>query len=749
MTKNSNRLYIIQAAIVGVAFVAVAIFILYGARLERATHHTVISRFTASYYNDAGQISFALQQYLNSMSNELDHLSETAVTSDPAAIRRSLSDAMAHGGGYVKCFAWVRSDHTSIRSDPHCYAPLQAGARLKPLFHWTRNNKEKPPLRAEWSDDGIVLLKEVTDDSGTVYRGFVAGVLDVAAMNRVLYDSWIIDRPDSIILIDDEGRILMPRKAAGGADIFRHPDRLVALGFPLHVISFFTEALRGKMGASWSVPGDPESPSDPRMNLIAYAPVRVGRANWAVAVVVSYRHFVTEIGNERRGELWMILLSVLMILSSAGALLYLNAAGVRLADKAGYLQREHDITKETMRLEKEYARKLETANVELRRLDDMKTNLIGAVSHDMRSPLTVIMGYLELIRSGTLGPLPTRVEERLGIVSENARLLRNLIDNYLDLAALQSGRFTLKREWIPLHQNIRQVVDMVKTQPGAKQLTFAENFDPFVIDVAADSFMVTQILFNLLSNAVKFTPPGGRITVASRRVENGTEFTVEDTGIGIPLEAQEKVFDRFYQVDGGTRRRRGGSGLGLAIVKEMVTAHGGKVSLRSEPGAGTAVTIFLPEAECAIDTKEPEEAAEEKAAPVVPAEAPPEHPRGKPSVLVVDDDVEQIKFLKDVFDATGYRLFSAETITEARRILRMVKVDVALLDLVAGEESGWDFLEEIKGSARTASIQVIVHSALPAAAARDKACALGAACYLMKPASGEMILKEIERVIVN
>jgi signal transduction histidine kinase len=225
-------------------------------------------------------------------------------------------------------------------------------------------------------------------------------------------------------------------------------------------------------------------------------------------------------------------------------------------------------------------------------LDAMKTQLLSTVSHELRTPLASIKGFATtLLRQDVRWDEATQ-REFLHIIEEESNRLEELIDNLLDMSQLEAGALRISKEPVQLRRVIRQATDL------ARRLT---SVHWFVVDlpaelplVWADPRRIRQVLSNLLENAIKYSPEGGQITVTCEVDGEHMVVSVTDQGEGIPPEHIDRVFERFFQIDGATTRRAGGSGLGLAIARGLVLAHGGRMWAESQPGQGSVFRFTLP-----------------------------------------------------------------------------------------------------------------------------------------------------------
>ncbi|MBN1640491.1 MAG: GAF domain-containing protein [Anaerolineae bacterium] len=240
----------------------------------------------------------------------------------------------------------------------------------------------------------------------------------------------------------------------------------------------------------------------------------------------------------------------------------------------------------------ERAARLARAHRELQESDRLRAEFVQNMSHELRTPLTFVKGYAELLLEGKLGPLTHRQQESVQIVSERTDQVIRLIDEMLTLQQVARGDLELGE--VSLVDIARTQVRSARAIAQQEGLSLVEEYAPHVSLVLGDRDRLDRVFANLIGNALKFTPDGGEITV---RVRNDGAFVradVVDQGIGIEADHLARIFDRFYQVDGSSKRRFRGTGLGLAIVKEIVEAHGGEITVSSIPGSGTTFSFTVP-----------------------------------------------------------------------------------------------------------------------------------------------------------
>ncbi|HYA11876.1 MAG TPA: ATP-binding protein [Thermodesulfovibrionales bacterium] len=258
-----------------------------------------------------------------------------------------------------------------------------------------------------------------------------------------------------------------------------------------------------------------------------------------------------------------------------------------------------DITerKQADRRLKEYADELEMANKELRRLDEIKSEFVAVASHELRTPLATIKNAIQLLLQRKTGDINENQEKFLSLAEKNINRLTNILNSLLDLSKIESGRMELNFEEVNLRDSLEFIVSSFKPQVDGKSIQIEMEVEKDLPSVYADREKIIQVMMNLVGNAIKFTPQGGMISISAKPYNedgNMVAVSVRDSGIGIPEDQLEKVFEKFHQVEESLRRSTGGTGLGLAITKGLVEAHQGKIWAESEIGEGSTFTFTLP-----------------------------------------------------------------------------------------------------------------------------------------------------------
>lgn len=228
----------------------------------------------------------------------------------------------------------------------------------------------------------------------------------------------------------------------------------------------------------------------------------------------------------------------------------------------------------------------------IRQLEDTRREFVANVSHELRTPLSLIKGYVETLLDGAIND-PELSAKFLQTIERHSNRLTNLIEDLLTISRLESGHITLQLRTLPLRNFTASLLGELQARARERGTTI-ENEIPEGLAGRADPDRLEQVFVNLIENAIKYGRANGRITIQGRPLEGQVEICVADDGPGIPPEARERVFERFYRVDKARSRDAGGTGLGLSIVKHIVQSHGGKVWVESEPGQGARFFFTLP-----------------------------------------------------------------------------------------------------------------------------------------------------------
>lgn len=378
--------------------------------------------------------------------------------------------------------------------------------------------------------------------------------------------------------------------------------------------------------------------------------------------------------------------------------------------------------------------KLGNLNEELKELDRLKSDLLANVSHELRTPLTSIKGYTEYILERKLGPITQKQEKGLMVVQRNLERLSKLINALLDYSLMDAEKMVLTVKPFNLKLLSKQVVVNLGSELEKRSVQFQIDIPDDLPLVVGDKDKIYQVLENLTINAIKFTESGGTITIGARPIvtkeETLARITVSDTGIGIPEPALQRIFDRFYQVDGTSKRKYGGMGLGLAIAKSIIDAHKGKIEVASRVGEGTTFIITLPAlSEIVMDN---EDWHSQKA-------------NGDHYLIeIIDDDVDILRLLRMYLEDEGFRVVTAENAEHGLALATQNHPDAIILDVLLPDQHGFNLLETLKSQPATATIPVLILSIIKE---KLKGMSLGAAEYLVKPVGHTLLKATLQKIL--
>jgi CheY-like chemotaxis protein/nitrogen-specific signal transduction histidine kinase len=378
-------------------------------------------------------------------------------------------------------------------------------------------------------------------------------------------------------------------------------------------------------------------------------------------------------------------------------------------------------------------KELELRNRDVERANRLKSEFLASMSHELRTPLNAIIGFSDLLAEQIAGALSAKQQRFVSHIQQGARHLLALINDILDLSKVEAGRLELNRENVSVTVVLAEALTSIRPAAAAKNIAIHSSIGPDVL-VFADRIRFKQVLFNLLSNAVKFTPDGGRIWVEAVERRGRLTTSVSDTGLGIPIEEQEAIFDAFHQAGATTKGIKEGTGLGLAITKRLVEEHGGRIWVESEPGKGARLSFTMPAGRSLPDEAAPDD---DSSAPMVLA-------RDRPLVLVVDDEAAARELLASWLEPEGYQLLMAGSSAEALAKAAEHVPDAITLNMLMPGKGGWETLYELKKTPVTAGIPVIVVTVVDDP---KVGLALGAAEYLVKPVDKEVLLESVRRFV--
>ena len=357
---------------------------------------------------------------------------------------------------------------------------------------------------------------------------------------------------------------------------------------------------------------------------------------------------------------------------------------------------------------------------ELREANLVKSRFLANMSHELRTPLNAILGFSQVLGAADFGPLNDRQQRYVGHIENSGRRLLDLINDILDLAKVEAGLMEIHPETIELAPVLMESRSEIERQVQEAGLTLTYDLLPGIW-VHAEGRRLEQVVLNLLSNAIKFTPKGGTITVTSARVaDDRVEVAVADTGIGIALQDQERIFDEFAQVEGDSVQEHRGTGLGLSLSRRLAALMDGSLTVSSVPGRGSRFTITL-RAEAAR----------------------PSQPDGE-LVLVVEDEAPNREYLAVVLEDAGYRTASVANVERAIRAIGREAPAAVVLDILLPDSPGWSLVDHMKADPTTTDIPIIVVTATDAA---SPGYVDQIAAFLTKPVERETLVHVLQEAL--
>lgn len=362
---------------------------------------------------------------------------------------------------------------------------------------------------------------------------------------------------------------------------------------------------------------------------------------------------------------------------------------------------------------------------DLREVDQLKSQFLANMSHELRTPLNSIIGFSRVILKGIDGPVSDMQQQDLTAIYNSGQHLLGLINDILDLARIEAGKMELNFEEVHLADMTTSVMSTAKGLVKEKPIQLVQHIPPNMPSVRGDTMRVRQVLLNLISNASKFTDQGSIAVEAS--IQPGPTGKMEalinvvDTGPGISVEDQKRLFQAFSQVDGSATRKSGGSGLGLSICANLVQLHGGRIGVHSVVGGGSTFWFTLP----------------------LYNQSQEDIPGGMKVVLAIDDDPQVIGLYERYLTPQGYYVVPLTDATKAKEQVLRLKPYAVTLDIMMPNKDGWSVLTDLKSDPLTREYPVIICSIMEQA---DKGFSLGAAEYLVKPILEEDLVRTLDRL---
>ncbi|MEO7416928.1 MAG: ATP-binding protein, partial [Thermoanaerobaculia bacterium] len=405
----------------------------------------------------------------------------------------------------------------------------------------------------------------------------------------------------------------------------------------------------------------------------------------------------------------------------------------------------------------------------LRELDALKSQFFANVSHELRTPLTLTLGPLQDALDGRFGPLRQDLAVQVEVALSNAQRLLGLVDQLLDVARLNAGRLRLRLRRGDLTAAVRQRVEafLPLAERRGIELSLADPVEP--VEAWFDEIQIEKVFDNLLGNALKFTPRGGKVRIAieSPPRDGPVAVSVRDTGPGIPAGQLERVFERFYQVEGTTQRRWPGAGIGLALAKQLVELHGGTIAVESAEGEGACFTVTLRRDRDQLPTdlvpadlldEQPREREKRPlGALAIPSETPDEPMRpfdladfdredDRTTILVVDDHPDVRAYVRRHLEP-DYRILEAADGAEGLEQARRFVPDLVVSDVMMPGLDGNALFRSLREDPELELVPVVLLTAKASAESRIQGLRDGVDDYLVKPFDARELKARVDNLI--
>ncbi|MDZ5473974.1 ATP-binding protein [Bacillus sp. 31A1R] len=361
-------------------------------------------------------------------------------------------------------------------------------------------------------------------------------------------------------------------------------------------------------------------------------------------------------------------------------------------------------------------------------VDQMKSEFVSTVSHELRTPLASILGFTELLINRQLKP--DRQQKYLSTIYNETKRLTALINDFLDVQRMESGKQTYEKKYVELSPIIHKVIGNLQINTNVHHITFTPLTENDYI--LGDRSKIEQVFTNVISNAIKYSPNGGDIHVKMYEKEGQLTVDVEDHGLGIPEEALTKVFSKFYRIDNSDRRKIGGTGLGLAIVQEIMRSHEGEVNVSSKYGEGSIFTLTFP----IVEGKRKETDTEKR------------NIHSGYKIFVIEDDKSLGELITQELLDSGFKVQHFIRGLEALEVMTREIPDAIVLDIMLEEDSidGWSIMDQLKSDEQLKNIPIIVSTALDE---KEKGFSLGAIDFLVKPYKPSQLSRAIMQTLLN
>jgi PAS domain S-box-containing protein len=376
------------------------------------------------------------------------------------------------------------------------------------------------------------------------------------------------------------------------------------------------------------------------------------------------------------------------------------------------------------------------ARAEAEQANRVKDEFLATLSHELRNPLNVILGYAEVLLRSDEAKASQFVKRAAEILKRNALAQSRLVRDLLDLSRLHIGKLSLNREVVSLTTIIDNALETVSNDAASKQISIKFDAADDVIFVDADPLRLEQVIWNLLSNAVKFTPAGGAVIIRLRLAKERVTVIVEDNGPGIEPQFLPHVFEMFRQADATSSRSYGGMGIGLALVQQLIGLHGGTISVESRLGHGAKFTVELP---AISETERPLGFSPRQEKDVTGL-------LSQMRILVVDDSSDTVDMLRRLLEMDGATVTTADRAGKALDLAHEKTFDVVLSDISMPGMDGFEFVRRLREIERQKDVPVIALTGLGRAQDVERSKAEGFFCHVTKPIDVNALVQTLSQL---
>jgi PAS domain S-box-containing protein len=374
------------------------------------------------------------------------------------------------------------------------------------------------------------------------------------------------------------------------------------------------------------------------------------------------------------------------------------------------------------------------ARAEAEDANRLKDEFLATLSHELRNPLNVVIGYAEILRRSDESQSHAFVVKAADTIRRNALAQAQLVSDLLDLSRLQMGKVALNQQPVSLSTIIADAIETVRAEATGKRIALNIAMDSEILVIEGDPVRLGQVAWNLLNNAVKFTPVDGEVKISLTKDGDDAKLVIEDNGQGISTEFLPHVFEIFRQADASSARRQGGMGIGLALVKQLAELHGGRVSAESEGvGAGARFSVWIPLYKAGVAGLESEKTGSTGAL-------------SNKFILVVDDSSETTEMLGKLLQLEGAFVELARSGAEAIEIAGRKNFDLIVSDISMPEMDGYQLLQKLRELPSMANVPAVALTGYGRGADVDRALDEGFAEHLTKPLDLDQLLLIVRRL---